>query len=266
MLQLGYARSTGNILIDPSLPIEGLDSTLNLAQIKYGRTIDFWGKAGKVEALLPMARGHFEGIQIGVGARERDVSGLADARLTLNVNFVGSPALRLREFRSYRQGTIVGGLVQLIVPTGQYDSSKLINLGANRWGLKSELGVSQALGRWFVEGAATLWLYTENGDYFGGSTLKQDPLFALQGHLVYSFRPGFWIGFDVGYADGGTTTIEGETLNTLQKNTRAGVTMQIPLAKRHGLRIAFSNGVRTRIGADFTTLVLGYMFMWGGGL
>ncbi len=266
LLQFGYARSTGNILIDQTLPVEGLDATLNLTQLKYGRTIDFFGKAGKVEALLPVAFGHWTGTEIGVGDRERDITGLADARFTLNVNFVGSPALRLREFRDYRQKTIVGAVIQVVAPTGQYDPSKLINIGSNRWSLKSEIGVSQAIGRWYVEGAGTLWLFSDNHDYFGGQTLSQEAIFAVQGHVVYSFRPGLWLGFDLGYLDGGTTTIDGRRLNTLQSNSRAGLTLQVPFAKRHGIRVAFSRGVRTRIGADFTTLVLGYQVMWGGGL
>lgn len=266
LLQFGYARSTGNILIDQTLPVEGLDATLNLTQLKYGRTIDFFGKAGKVEALLPLAFGHWTGTEIGVGDRERDITGLADARFTLNVNFVGSPALRLREFRDYRQKTIVGAVLQVVAPTGQYDPSKLINIGSNRWSLKSEVGVSRAIGRWYVEGAGTLWLFSDNRDYFGGQVLSQDPIFAVQGHIVYSFRPGLWLGFDVGYLDGGTTTIDGRTLDTLQSNSRAGLTLQVPFAKRHGIRVAFSRGVRTRIGADFMTLVLGYQVMWGQGL
>lgn len=266
LLQFGYARSTGNILVDPALPIEGLDAQLNVTQVKYGRTIDFWGKSGKVEALLPVAWGHWEGEVAGEGRRERDITGLADARLTLNVNFVGAPALHFPEFRQYRQKTIVGAVAQLTLPTGQYDPTKLINIGANRWSAKGELGVSHAMGRWFLEGAATLWVFGENDDYFGGGRLEQDPLYAFQAHLVYAIRPTFWIGFDIGYADGGTTTVDGETLNTLQRNTRAGVTVQFPVSRQGGIRIAFSNGVRTRIGADFSTLVVGYQYMWGGGL
>ena len=264
-LQFGYARSTGNILIDQSLPVEGLDATLNLTQLKYGRTIDFFGKSGKVEALLPVAFGHWTGTEIGVGDRERNITGLADARLTLNVNFVGSPALGLREWRQFRQKTIVGAVLQVVAPTGQYDPSKLINIGANRWSLKSEIGVSRAIARWHVEGAGTLWLFADNQDYLGGQTLSQEAVLAIQGHVVYTFRPGLWLGLDVGYLDGGTTTIDGNRLNTLQSNSRAGLTLQIPFARRHGIRFAYSRGVRTRIGADFTTLVVGYQVMWGQG-
>lgn len=266
LFQVGYGRSEGNVLIDPSLPIEGLNADLNLVSLKYGRIFDFFGRSAKAEVLLPVATGHWEGVLVGEGFRERDVSGLADARFTLNVNFVGSPALEMREFRNYRQKTIVGAVFQVIAPTGLYDGTKLINIGANRWGFRPQIGISHAIGKWVIEAAGTLWLFTDNDDFFGGTTLKQDPLYAFQGHFVYSFKPGLWVGFDIGYADGGTTTIAGDIKNTLQKNTRAGVTFQYPFKRRHAIRIALSRGVRTRIGADFTSFITGYAIMWGRGL
>lgn len=265
LFQVGYGRSEGNVLIDPSLPIEGLNAGLNLVSFKYGRVFDFFGRSAKFEALLPFATGHWEG-ELEGEHRERDVSGLADARFTLNVNFVGSPSLEMPEFRSYRQKTIVGAVFQVIVPTGMYDGRKLINIGANRWGFRPQIGVSHAVGKWVIEAAGTLWLFTENDDFFGETSLSQDPLYAIQGHFVYNFKPGLWLGFDIGYADGGTTTIGGDIKNTLQKNTRAGVTFQYPFKRRHAMRIAFSRGVRTRIGADFTSFIAGYAIMWGRGL
>jgi len=266
ILLLGYGRSVGNILVDPSLPVEDLDARLNLWFVKYTRTINFFGLSSTVAALLPFPSGHWEGVQTGVGRRQRDLAGVADARFTFSVNFLGAPSLEASQFRSYHQGTIVGASFQLIVPTGQYDGTKLINLGANRWGFRPEVGISRAIGRWHVEAAGTLWLFTDNDDSFGGATLSQGALYALQGHLVYNFRPGFWLAFDAGYANGGTTTVDGTLLNTLQNNSRTGVTLQIPFGRRQGLRIAFNRGLATRIGADFDSFVMGYQFMWGGGL
>ncbi len=264
ILRLGYGRSTGNILVDPSLPIEGLDAKLHLGFAAYARTFDFWGRSGKVEVMIPFISGHWEGVQTGVGARSRDITGFADARFTFGVNFVGAPALRPREFRDYRQKTIVGATFQVIVPTGQHDRNKLINLGANRWGFKPELGISHAIGKWHLEAAGTFWLFTDNKDFFGGSTLSQRSLSAIQGHVVYSYKPGLWVSFDIGYANGGTTNIDDVVANTLQNNSRAGVTLQYPFGRQHGLRIAFSRGVTTRIGAKFDSLVVGYQLMWSG--
>jgi hypothetical protein len=262
---LGYGHSTGNILVDPSLPVEGLEANVHLILAKYTRTFDFFGASAGVQAAIPFSFGRWQGVQAGFGRRERDVDGFADARFAFKVNFVGAPALRPREFRPLRDRTVVGATFEVLAPTGQYDPTKLINLGANRWGFRTELGFSRAIGRWHLEAAGTVWLFTRNDGFFGGSTLSQDPLYALQGHVVYSIRPGFWLSVNFGYADGGTTTVDGVVRNTLQRNTRAGLTLQYPLSRRQGLRVAFSRGVTTRVGGDFDSLSVGYQIMWGGG-
>lgn len=53
ILQAGYGRSVGNILVDPSLPVEGLDASVNLWFVKYIRTLGFFGRSGTVSALRP---------------------------------------------------------------------------------------------------------------------------------------------------------------------------------------------------------------------
>ena len=185
---------------------------------------------------------------------------------TWAVNFIGAPALAPRDFRTYRQGTVVGARFEVITPTGDYDPTKLINLGTNRWGFKPEIGISQAFGRWNVDAALTAWFFTDNDDFFGGATLSQDPLYAVQGALVYNLRPGFWLALNVGYANGGTTTVNGIRANTLQDNSRIGATVQYPFTARQGLRFGLNRGMTTRIGADFTSVFVGYQVMWGGGL
>lgn len=269
-----YAYSTGNVALDPSLPIEGLESTLQAIALRYVRTLDFFGVTSKVKFVLPVADGHWEGVltdplpgtDIEPGFKTRDEFGLGDARFAWEVNFFGSPALGLKEFASYRQRTILGASIQVMVPTGQYDTERLINLGSNRWAFRPQIGISQAVGRWIFEATATGWIYTKNSEYFGGLTLEQDTIFALQGHVIYTIRPGFWIGLNAGILDGGTTRIDGVVRNTLQKNSRAGLTLVYPLGRRQGISVAYSTGVWTSIGADFRTLAVAYQYMWGAGL
>jgi hypothetical protein len=271
---VAYAYSTGNVALDPSLPIEGLRSSLHVVAPRYVRTFGFFGVTSKVKLILPIADGHWEGVltdplpgtDIEPGFRTRDDSGLGDARLTWEVDFFGAPSLGLREFASYRQKAIVGANMQVIVPTGSYDRERLINLGSNRWAFRPQIGISQAVGRWTLEATATAWFFSKNNEYYGDLTLEQGRILALQGHVIYNIRPGFWIAFDAGFLDGGTTRINGVVRNTLQRNSRAGITLVYPLARQHGISIAYSRGVTTRIGADFRTLAIAYQYMWGGGL
>jgi hypothetical protein len=38
-------------------------------------------------------------------------------------------------------------------PTGDYNSQHLVNISVHRWAFKPEIGLSQPIGNWFVEGA-----------------------------------------------------------------------------------------------------------------
>ena len=71
---------------------------------------------------------------------------MADPRFRFSVNLYGAPSLSLQEFADYKQDLILGASLQVSAPLGQYDSSKLLNIGTNRWSIKPELGVSKAPG------------------------------------------------------------------------------------------------------------------------
>jgi len=89
----------------------------------------------------------------------REINGLVDTLFRLSVNLYGAPALTLNEFRDYRQDLIIGASLQVSASTGQYDDTKLVNIGTNRWSFKSEVGVSKAVGPWTLEFAAAATLY-----------------------------------------------------------------------------------------------------------
>lgn len=109
-----------------------------------------------------------------------------------SVNFLGAPALSLEEFANYEQNLILGASLEVSAPLGQYDPSKLLNIGTNRWLIKPELGASKALGPVTLETSAAVTFFTTNDDFLGGNALEQEPFYSVQGHLIYEIRPGLW--------------------------------------------------------------------------
>jgi hypothetical protein len=73
--------------------------------------------------------------------------------------------MNLKEYASYRQETIPVASITITAPTGQYDPNKLINIGTNHWSFKPEVGVSRAFGKWTLEGAAGVRLYSSNDPF-----------------------------------------------------------------------------------------------------
>jgi hypothetical protein len=266
-LVLGYGYSQGDVLIDPTLPIEDLNARIHLPILAYVRSLNVWGQSGKFDIVLPFAwlsgSGKIEGED---KARKRSVTGFGDPMVRFTVNLSGAPALPLKEFMSYRQKTIVGVSFQVSAPLGQYDPSKLGNIGTNRWMFKPEIGISHATGRWHFEASTAMNFYSTNDNFLGGSVRKQDSILSIQGHAIYSFRQGAWTALDITYYNGGRTTVDDVVRKDLQTNWRIGATLALPINRRHSIKLYGSTGLYTRTGTKFNIFGAVWQFRWGGGI
>jgi hypothetical protein len=186
------------------------------------------------------------------------------------VNLVGGPAMNMDEFRKWRQKTIVGISLRLVPKTGQYDPTKLINFGANRWAFKPELGLSRRWGHWILDAYGGAWLYTTNPEFFshnqfspGTNTQTQSPIGSFEGHLSYDFKPRLWVSLDANYWFGGTTSLNGvENFTTLQKNSRVGATAAIPLSRHQSIKLSYSNGAYIRYGGNYQNVSVAWQYSW----
>lgn len=260
---LGYGYAVGNILLDPSVPIEDLNAKLHTVAGAYLRSINFFGLAGKVDAVLPFATGHWEGIYEGIDTTTSR-TGTGDLRVRLSVNFVGAPALQAADFKDYKPTTIVGASLQIIVPTGQYYEDRLINLGSNRWVFRPQVGLSRTAGKWIMEGYISAWIFTDNNAFWDGNKLEQRVLMAGKVHFIRSLPRKSWVAFDAGYGFGGTSIINDEVRDTRISTVRLGVTLAVPVATHHTLRLTGVSGIRIEQGADFDAVALSYQYRWGG--
>jgi outer membrane putative beta-barrel porin/alpha-amylase len=82
-----------------------------------------------------------------------------------------------------------------VAPTGDYNPQHLINISSHRWSFKP-IGISQPIGNWFTDAAAGVWLFTDNANFFGGHVRGEKPLWSIQAHGGYNFRPGLWLAVD----------------------------------------------------------------------
>ncbi|RLJ61625.1 transporter [Sulfurisoma sediminicola] len=260
----GYARSEGGVAFDPSVPLTNAKLTTDAAILAYGRVLEIGGQSAKFNVVLPYAS--LKGTAEFAGKpAAREVSGYGDPKLSLAVNFLGAPALSPREFAGYRQYLVVGGSVQVSLPTGQYDHDKLVNIGTNRWSVTPGLGLSKALGPWALELAANATFYGDNTDFFGGKRREQEPIYSMQGHLIYNFAAGIWAALTATHYGGGRTTLDGVRGNDLQQNSRIGATLALPVDRHNSIKILASSGVYTRTGSDFDTVAIAWQHRWGAG-
>ncbi len=260
---LSFGRSTGELLFDPSLPFDDVNAGINSGSLLYGRTFGLFGRSANAIVSLPYVWGDISGFVEGE-FREITRSGLADVRGQLTLNILGGPALTPREFAAARPDTILGLSLAVAVPTGQYDPSKLINIGSNRWSLRPQLGLSKTLGPWYLELYGGVWFFGTNTNFFGGSVREQDPIGSFQAHLSYTFKPRLWLAADATFYTGGRTTLDGRVNADVQSNSRLGVTLALPLGRRANVKVAWATGFTTRVGADFDTVAVALQTVWFG--
>lgn len=258
---LGYAYANGNILLDPSLPIEDLQANLHTVIGAYLRSIRLFGLAGKVDVVIPYASGKWTGIYTGIDtATSRN--GFGDIKVRVSFNFLGAPPLKATEFGGYKPEKISGISLQITAPTGQYFNDRLINLGSNRWVFKPQWGFSRNYNKWIWESYLSVWLFTKNHDFLEGNKVKQKPFYAFKIHGIRKFNNRSWLALDAGYGIGGVTYVNDDLRDSRISTFRFGATYAIPIARSHTIKLTGISAVRLEKGPDFNALTLSYQYRW----
>jgi len=261
----GYSYSQGGILTDPTLQIEDMEASVNTASLGYAHSFGLFGCSSQIMLAMPYSWADVSGKVTG---QQQSVtrSGLSDSRLRLTVLVLGAPATGLAEFMKAPKKTIIGLSMNIGMPTGEFFSDKLINIGTNRWSFKPELAISQPIGkRWFIDIYSGVWLFTSNYSFYPGSSERsQEAMGAFQAHISYNITPRLWVAYNATYYVGGRSSIDGIYNDDRQNNTRIGLTAVIPVGKSNSLKFAASTGAVVRVGQDFTTFSLGWQHSWFG--
>jgi hypothetical protein len=268
---LTYAFSDGELNFDPTLPITDASGTINMGVLTLYSSFSFFGRSANVNGSLPYAGGEIRGL-LGGDAREVHRAGTSDVSFRFSTNLIGAPALTPAAYvKTPAAKATLGASLKVVLPTGQYDPTRLINVGNNRWAFKPELGYTRRVRSVVVDAYAGLWLFTANDNFFAtdhespGKTRTQDPITALEFHVSYDVKPRLWISADINYWYGGKTSVNGvESTASLQANSRFGVTGSLPLTRHQAIKVSYSDGVVIRIGGSFKILSAGWQYSWLG--
>jgi|SRR5215831_1902114 len=255
----------GQLLFDGSIPITGAKAKAAVPVVSLFHSFRFFGRTANFAASLPYGVMHFRGTVADV-ERTADRSGLLDSSFRLSVNLKGGPAMDIRDYAKWRQKLIIGASIRVVPPTGQYDPTKLVNLGANRWSFKPEVGLSRRWGYWVLDTYAGVWFHTTNHDFFTGTNSQsQSPIFAFEGHLSYDVKPRLWASLDGNFWVGGTTTLNGvENPSTQQRNSRVGGTMSVPITQHQSFKFSYNYGAYIKYGGNFHNVSVGWQYSWRG--
>ena len=209
---------------DPShtvTPGASFDATLALGG--YARTFSLFDRAAMAAILVPMGRISGD-VTVAGRTFNQSADGFGDPMLEFKINVLGPPAQKnIPDVLRYEPGFSVNLLADLYLPIGEYDSSKPLNLGQNRWYGRLGAPIVWQLGPWVPGRRTTLeflpaaWFFGTNDD-FVGQTKKTDPMFQVEAHLTRDLTEHFWGAIDGAWYYGGKSSINGvagEELNNL---------------------------------------------------
>ncbi len=258
-----YGYSEGNILVDNALPIDNLNAKLNNFVFAYARSFKLFNKLAKFDVIVPYSFGKFSGVVYDLDSSTLK-NGFADPLARLSIVLIGAKPLKISEYANQIDKKFKLGIsFRIRPPLGKYDKTKFINIGANRWAFKTTIAGSYSFTKKIIlETHLSSWFFTENKEFFNGNSIKQKPLLSAQFHLTYIFKQGTWLAVSFGQSGQGETIVNGIEKDDLQQNSRVGIAFAYKVAKRHSLKIAATSGVSTRYGANFTTVLVAYQFMW----
>jgi hypothetical protein len=261
-----YAYTEADIGFDPLLKIEDAEMELDTWVAKYIRTFSLFNKSARIGLLQAYQEGKWSGLLDGVPTTVTR-SGWSDTFLRFAINLYGAPPLQGKEYAAYRAEqkveTIVGAALSVQLPTGDYMDDKLINLGTNRFTFRPQLGAVHTWGKWSAEATGTVAIHTDNTDFFNGKKLEQDPLYTMNGHLIYTFRPGVWASASGGYDYGKRSTVDGVKKDDRKENLAWAFSFGFPINRHLGVKAAYI-GTRTQesTGIDSDTFAIGASAFW----
>jgi hypothetical protein len=263
-ITLGFSFNDGMAFVDPTIPIENLHVQFQTQTIGYYNSFALMGRSANVTVVLPYVTATLTGTVAGDNA-QINRSGLADGRVRFAVNLRGGPALSPKEYLSWHEKNTIGISLTAMVPTGQYDSARLVNNGANRWALKPEVGFSNRWGRWMLDIYAGVWFFTPNHDFYPGGRLRKEAVVASgEAHFGRYVTPRLWASLDANFWNGGQSNVNGVPNQDRERNSRIGASVSVPMGRHQAVKFSYSRGAYVQVGGDYTTVSAAWQYSWVG--
>lgn len=233
----------------------------------YRRSVDLGGNAGAILIGMPFG---------SVSAAFNPMTGLGNVTTPFapgdlfvggELGFLGSPSLSPMDYAQYKPGFRASVAAKLFLPTGNYDSTRPISLGQNRWSLQASLPISYVLADSMIDTDLTTFEIVPNVQIFGDNNApfglatpsSKDPIWGIEGHITRSLGPTWWVALDGYYKSGGRTSTSGVTVTAAQDSLSLGATVGLVVSPALAFRLSYveqvySSAANTRgRGVELTT-------------
>ncbi|WP_296316995.1 transporter [Winogradskyella sp. UBA3174] len=266
VLAVGYANTSGDILFDPLLQAEDVTVKVNSIVASYIRPFKIGNKAARFDVVIPFVNATWKGLLNGVPASARR-DGFSDPRIRLSVNLTGAPASTGKELQEYLVShpvnTTIGVSLAVTLPLGQYFEEKLINLGQNQFVFRPQVGFVHNWRKWSYELTGSVSFFSKNPNFSSGQDKTLDPVFALQTHLIKTFKPRYWASVSLAYGLGGQSVVNRQPNNDDRGDVQYGLAFGFPLLKKQGMKVFYIHSETVKdVGSNLNVLGLGWSVLF----
>jgi len=218
-----YQTMSGNVNpLDPAQrPVPGVVFDASLTIAGFAKLLPVFDRAAMMAVLVPMGR-----VTSTVGPTTETAGGYGDPLIEFDINLIGpDPIMNIPNMIRYEPGFSLDLLVDLGLPLGEYDPSKSVNIGQNRFYTRIATPIVWQMGRWVPGWRTTLeflpnvYIYGDNDEFMGAKTLETDPMYGLEAHLTTDFTEHFWGSLDLVNINGGKSTIDGVAGSSVDSTT-----------------------------------------------
>lgn len=263
----GYGYTEANVYFSPFWKITDGTSRINSLGVSAIHTFSLAGKSARVSLALPYLSGRWEG-NVDDEYQVVHRRGAGDPRLRLSVNLYGAPALSGPEYAQYRAqhatNTVVGASIAVNMPLGKYCDDCIINVGGNRWVVRPQIGVVHSRGPWSFELTGSAFMFSDNDSFVDDAVLKQKNIYAVQAHVIYDFKPGYWVSLSNGYGVGGRVRVDELKTRFEVDNWVWAASFGVPIGKTQSLKLTWLSGrTQNLVGRDSDNLLLSWSTRWG---
>lgn len=228
---------------------ETSDLGVGVVTPSYRHSFDLLGNAGTILIGMPLGSASYS---TSAGTVDVDTDFAQGDMFIGGVwGLVGAPSMSLMEYVQYKPGFQASVAARVFAPTGDYDSSRLLNLGQNRWTLEASLPMSYALGDSMIDPNLMTFeirpfavVFSDNDDPFGGADVSsKDPIYGVEGHITRNFGNSVWAALDGYYETGGETSADGVAQGDARDTLSLGATLGLVLSPSYAVRLSYRESV-----------------------
>ncbi|MEM1003276.1 MAG: transporter [Bacteroidota bacterium] len=261
----GYAYTFGELLFDPVLETQDVTLSINTIVLSYVKPFKIGNKQSRLDIVLPYSWQLFEGLLQGEPASVYR-NGFGDTRIRFSINFSGAPPGTATEQMEYAKNnpvnTTFGASISVTLPTGQYFEEKLINIGQNQVVFRPQIGMVHNWRSWSYELTGSIFIFTNNNNFFGGNTRQQDPIFAAQTHLIKRFSSKIWASISASYGLGGESEVDGVSRSDFRTNFLSALSVGTKITKFASIKFTYLNSATLKdVGSNTNSFILGCSYL-----